>query len=164
MESPWKEEQGLWDARAVPVQSQAEEEYSHLASLPFSLSFCYYLSKPRSPAAVEVLAIKLNWWWNTVLGGNLVHLEHMYKARCPKSRQALLLGKDFHLHRKRLVLISILMPRFPVEHRKGSSCLLHLHLFEPLLFFFLMGRWWSRYVFQWNLSCLSGRASVGWLD
>lgn len=75
----------------------------------------------------------------SILGGNLVHLDHMYKVSCPKPGQAPLLGKDFHLYKKRPVLISILMPRFPIEHRTGSSCLRHLHLFEPLLFFFFNG-------------------------
>jgi len=45
----------------------------------------------------------------------------MYKARCPESRQALLLGKEIRIHSKRLVLISILVPSLPPEQRMGVA-------------------------------------------
>lgn len=98
-------------------------------------------------------------------GGNLVHLQSMYKARCPESRQALFIGKDFHIHSERPVLISILM-HSPFRAENGEW------LFAPsssvrATTFSLMGPWWSRdiYLSQGNLACPSEeRASVGWLD
>lgn len=166
VEGEAKEEVG--DAKAVLAQSQAEEGDAHRASLLFLLPLHYYLFflNLNHQLQVDVLAMQLNWWWNVVfLGRSLADLQHTYKARCPESRHALSLGKDFHVHSRRPVLISVLLASLPSEQRVGSSCLLQLHLFEPPLFLqWDLGE--SVTFLSWgNLACPSGEgASVGWLD
>lgn len=58
----------------------------------------------------------------SVLGVHLVSLEHMCEARCPQLRQALLLGKIFHIHTaKSRVYSASLCPAFLQSREQGAA-------------------------------------------